>query len=141
MTKPNSKAAKPEAVLHGSSTLPSLVAIGAAEVALGDIVRRAFTDSGLAVADWNGLTDAERDARLAATIATLEAEAAAEAARAAEAEAEASRSEEAKPVRLNGNGNGACNVFGVEYVADDKGFFEVPANAVEHLLSHGFTVA
>lgn len=34
-----------------------------------------------------------------------------------------------------------CSFDGVEYDVDEKGFVEVPDEAVESLLSHGFTPA
>lgn len=54
--------------LLGSSVLPALIAIGDAEVQLGEIVAAAHTKSGLSVEDWNALEDAARELLLEAEI-------------------------------------------------------------------------
>lgn len=55
--------------------------------------------------------------------------------------AEKAAAQTVRVVRMNTNGAAGCNVFGKEYEADKKGTVLVPAEAVEHLQSHGFTVA
>jgi hypothetical protein len=47
--------------LFGSSTFPSLIAIGDREVQLGDAVRGAYERMSVTVDVWNALSDAERD--------------------------------------------------------------------------------
>lgn len=47
--------------LHGSNTLASTFEIGGKTVQLGDLVAKAYKRSGLEVAQWNALPDAERD--------------------------------------------------------------------------------
>jgi flagellar biosynthesis GTPase FlhF len=61
--------------LYGSSVLPSMLDIGAAaEIQLGDLVRRSHTESGLSVPEWNDLSEEDRDAKLAKTLADMRAE-------------------------------------------------------------------
>lgn len=64
--------------LLGSSVLPANVEIGEKKsVQLGDIVALAHKTSGLTLADWNALPEADREAKLAETVETLKAEEAA----------------------------------------------------------------
>lgn len=61
------------AALFGSSVLPALVAVGDAEIQLGDIVRRA---AGNATADdWNALPEGERDTLIEAALNAMRLEA------------------------------------------------------------------
>jgi hypothetical protein len=50
--------------LLGSSRLPSVINAYDKSVALGDLVRQTFDESGLAADEWNGLAEADRDERL-----------------------------------------------------------------------------
>lgn len=68
----------PEA-LFGSSILPAMVELTAAKsVQLGDVVRRAHTDSTLTVKEWNSLQQPTREKLLAKAVDAMKAEAAAE---------------------------------------------------------------
>lgn len=72
--------------LLGSNVLPATIELAeGVSVQLGEVVRRTHEASGLSVADWNALEDADREARLAATVLELQA--------AAEAEAEGKKGE------------------------------------------------
>ena len=62
-------------MLLGSSIVPTLIVIGAREVQLGEIVRRAFVESGLDVEHWNALQALDREARIAKIIYDMRAEA------------------------------------------------------------------
>ncbi|YP_010115326.1 hypothetical protein PBC5_gp09 [Sinorhizobium phage PBC5] len=63
-------------MLLGSSILPSLVEIAEGKsVQLGEVVTRAYADSGLTRAAWNALPDDMREAALAATVEAMKAEA------------------------------------------------------------------
>ncbi len=56
-------------ILNGSSTLPAMIEIAAGKsFQLGEIVRTAFSESGLTVEAWNALDETERDRRLNAVI-------------------------------------------------------------------------
>lgn len=88
-TKAGSAAASQ--VLLGSSTLPSLIQIGDAEVQLGVVVASAHKESGMSGKDWNALDEAKRDELLNAHVEALRAQAA-EQAEAARIEREASQS-------------------------------------------------
>ncbi|MGE6741723.1 hypothetical protein ACQKGC_15730 [Allorhizobium pseudoryzae] len=60
--------------LLGSSVLPSLVDIGLdAPVQLGEVVMAAHAESGLTIADWNALPDAEREKLLAEALENMKA--------------------------------------------------------------------
>lgn len=66
-------------VLTGTDKLPANVELAdGVSVTLGDIVRRAHADSGLEVAAWNELPEADRDAAIIAARDVLAAEAVAE---------------------------------------------------------------
>ncbi|HFT6991402.1 MAG: hypothetical protein KH046_00825 [Stenotrophomonas maltophilia] len=82
-----SKASAPaQESLLGSNVLPANIELAeGVSVQLGEVVRRAHVHSGLSVADWNALEDADREAELAAMVRELQA--------AAEAEAEARKGE------------------------------------------------
>lgn len=62
-------------MLFGSSILPSMILIVDKEVQLGDVVRRAFADSGLTVEEWNNLPEHEREDSLARAISVMRFEA------------------------------------------------------------------
>lgn len=63
--------------LLGSSVLPAMVEIGPGKtVQLGKVVVRAHKESGLDVDAWNGLPEADREARLAAIVEAMKTEAA-----------------------------------------------------------------
>ena len=51
-------------MLYGSCIFPGLVRIKWDEVQLGDIVRRAFADSGLTTEQWNNLSERDREHKL-----------------------------------------------------------------------------
>lgn len=68
-----------QVVLLGSSTLPALIEIGGKEVQLGTIVAAAHAASGLSAADWNGLSEEDRDERLNAQVEAMQQQADAEA--------------------------------------------------------------
>lgn len=81
-------AAPAQESLLGSNVLPANIELAeGVSVQLGEVVRRAHVHSGLSVADWNALEDADREAELAAMVRELQA--------AAEAEAEARKGEDA----------------------------------------------
>lgn len=58
----------PSETLLGSSTLPATIEIAGMAVQLGTIVVAAHAASGLEVADWNALPEADREALLAAEV-------------------------------------------------------------------------
>lgn len=51
-------------MLLGSSVQPSELDVHGETVTLGEVVERAFEESGLTVEEWNGLEDADREARV-----------------------------------------------------------------------------
>lgn len=56
----------------------------------------------------------------------------------------AEQAEAAKHAKVKMNapkGATGCNVFNVEYTVSKDGHVTVPADAVDHLLTHGYTVA
>ncbi len=57
--------------LLGSSVLGAIVEVGALRVLLGGVVAASHAESGLDTEAWNDLAEADREARLAATIARL----------------------------------------------------------------------
>lgn len=61
-------------MLFGSSYLPSTIYIAGREYTLGDIVRRAFTDSGLSSEGWNNQKPVERDIRLVKALHAIDEE-------------------------------------------------------------------
>lgn len=66
---------KPTEVLNGSNTLPSQIELAEGKtVTLGDVVRHAFTASGLSVENWNNQDAAKRDELLQASIDTMKAD-------------------------------------------------------------------
>lgn len=62
-----------DAMLLGSDNQPSFVEFGETSWLLGDIVARSHEESGLTAEAWNGLTQPEREARIAATIEIMRA--------------------------------------------------------------------
>lgn len=50
--------------LYGSNIFPAYINVGAERVQLGEIVRRAFADSGMTQEEWNDLTEREREHKL-----------------------------------------------------------------------------
>lgn len=54
--------------LYGSDLLPAIVEIAGEKIALGDIVRQAFVDSGLTPDAWNALAGLDREQRLTAAV-------------------------------------------------------------------------
>ena len=52
-----------------------MILIGDQEVQLGDVVRRAFSDSELTVEEWNDMPEESREDLLAGTIAIMKHEA------------------------------------------------------------------
>jgi hypothetical protein len=60
---PSALAVDPGALL-GSDSHPSTFQIGDATYAIGDVLLRAFQDSGLTVEDWNGLDDEDRATKI-----------------------------------------------------------------------------
>jgi hypothetical protein len=83
-----SSAPAPAPVLCGSSTLPALISIGGKDVQLGTVVAAAHAASGLTAADWNALSEGDRDERLKAQVEAMQQQAD------ADAEAERLRLEE-----------------------------------------------
>lgn len=70
---PPAKARRRHDMLLGSSILPAMVAITATlTLQLGEIVLAAQEASGLTVDDWNALPEAEREAKLQATVEALQ---------------------------------------------------------------------
>lgn len=68
----NQPKAAPPGVLNGSNTLPAQIELAEGKsVPLGDVVRHAFSASGLSVEDWNKLEPAKADELLLASIETL----------------------------------------------------------------------
>lgn len=62
-------------VLNGSSTLPAQIELAEGKsVTLGDVVRYAFTASGLSVEDWNKQEAAKLDELLQASIVVMKAD-------------------------------------------------------------------
>lgn len=55
-------------MLMGSSLLPSIIRIGSKEIQLGEVVRRAFAESGLTVDEWNALKELTREHLLARVV-------------------------------------------------------------------------
>lgn len=61
--------------LYGSSVHPGTFEIGGTVFQLGDVVRMAYTASGLSVADWNALLEDDRHERIDGELDRLQAEA------------------------------------------------------------------
>jgi hypothetical protein len=149
---------KTPAALYGSNIHPAVFTIGSQSIQLGAFVAKAHADSGLSVDDWNGLPEADRDARIDAVVvaaggpsslppATTLPGAGPEGQEPPVLEApEGSQNppEAAEPAlqRMKAPHPGAgCNLHGVEYVADEDGFVDVPAHAADHLIPHGYSRA
>lgn len=60
-----------EPSIYGSSSHPETVTINGRDLDIGPIIRSAFVDSGLSVANWNRLANNERDALIQLTIERL----------------------------------------------------------------------
>jgi hypothetical protein len=54
--------------LYGSDFLPAVLELAGEKIALGDIVRQAFVDSGLTPDAWNALDGLDREKRLTAAV-------------------------------------------------------------------------
>ncbi|MFZ5669122.1 MAG: hypothetical protein ACOY4K_06485 [Pseudomonadota bacterium] len=71
------RAKKGPGFLLGSSVLEAILEVGERKVQLGGLVVASQKESGLSVADWNALPEADREAKLAATLERLRADPAA----------------------------------------------------------------
>lgn len=154
-TAPAAAQTQPEApkdndVLYGSDNFPAdVVIVDGVTVPLGDVVRRAFTDSTLTVADFNALEQRDRDALLDIAVDALRGEhraaaaaAAEQAAAAAAAHEQAAREDAARGLRVVGpEGCTSASHDGVSYDADEDGIFTLPKHAADALRDHGFTPA
>jgi hypothetical protein len=63
-------------MLYGSSIVPATIIVGVREVQIGELVRRAFAESGLEEKSWNELPCLDREARIAKAIYDMRDEAA-----------------------------------------------------------------
>lgn len=148
--KPTQQAAteqKNPPILYGSSVLPAIIELhGGLTASLGDVVRESHAASGLSMDEWNALPEAEREARLAETVAGMAAQAAAGEPPAGQAATPLQGqgpegSKAAARVALRGPSAGSVSVAGTAYEVDEDGCVEVDPAHVADLAAHGFVQA